>query len=219
MTCLADIIVVQEGRIECLLDSQSHTLGPFSVAGVDDSYTAISQGRIDVSEVEVDRTGDIHQVGDTACGIAQRIVRLGEGFGDGEVLVHLDEALVVDDEEGIDALAHLLDPFECLEDLSRTLKEEGDRDDTDSQQARLHGDLADDGRCTRTRTTTHTSGDEDHTRIALDEGITDSLLTLESSFLSALRLGTSTETLGDGGADRDLVYHRAAVESLGICVT
>ena len=219
MTCLADIVVVQERRIECLLDSQSHTLGPFCIARVDDSDTAIAQGRIDVSEVKVDRTGDIHQVGDTTCGIAQRIVGLGEGFGDGEVLVHLDEALVVDDEEGIHTLAHLLDPFEGLEDLRRPLKEEGDRDDTDGQQTRLHGDLADNRGCTRTRTTTHTSGDEDHTRIALDEGITDRLLTLKSSFLSTLRLGASTEPLGDGGADRDLVYHRTAVERLGIGIT
>ena len=106
-----------------------------------------------------------------------------------------------------------------MEDLRRPLKEEGDRDDTDGQQTRLHGDLADDGGCTRTCTTTHTSGDEDHTRIALDEGITDRLLTLKSSFLSTLRLGASTETLGDGGADRDLVYHRTAVECLGIGIT
>jgi len=201
------------------LDSQSHTIFAFSIAGIDDGHTTTTQDGIDVGKVEVHFPCDIHQFGYTTSGITQRIVGLGEGFGYGEVLVHLDEALVIDDEESIHTLAHLLDPFEGLEDLRRPLKEEGDRDDTDSQQTRLHGDLADDGGCTRTRTTTHTSGDEDHTRLSSGESNTDLLPTLFGCIFGALRLSSSTETLSDRRADHNLILYGAMVKCLLIGIT
>ena len=93
---LADVVVVEQGRIEGFLDGKRHTLGAFGIAGVDDGHAAVAQDGVDVGEVEVHFSGDIHQVGDTACGITEGVVGLGEGSGDGEVLVDLDEALVID---------------------------------------------------------------------------------------------------------------------------
>ena len=216
---LADVVVIQEGGVQRLLDSQSHTIFAFSIAGIDDGHTTTTQDGIDVGKVEVHFPCDIHQFGYTTSGITQRIVGLGEGFGYGEVLVHLDEALVIDDEESIHTLAHLLDPFEGLEDLRRPLKEEGDRDDTDGQQTCLHSDLADDGGCTRTRTTTHTSGDEDHTRLSSGESNTDLLPTLFGCIFGALRLSSSTETLSDRRADHNLILYGAMVKCLLIGIT
>ena len=106
-----------------------------------------------------------------------------------------------------------------LEYLSRTLEEEGDRDDTDSQQARLHGDLSDDGCCTRTRTTTHTSRDEDHTRLSLGESDTYLILALFGCIFGTLRLSSSTETLSDCRADHNLILYGAMVKCLLIGIT
>ena len=106
-----------------------------------------------------------------------------------------------------------------MEDLRCPLEEEGNGDDTDGQQTRLHGDLADDGGCTSTCTTTHTSGDEDHTRLSLGESDTYLILALFGCIFGALRLSSSTETFSDRRADHDLVLYGAMVKCLLIGIT
>ena len=140
-----------------------------AVARTDDGGATIAQGGVHIVKVEVDDTLDGDQVTNTACSRRQRVIGLAERVSEVEVTVDLGQALVVDDEQGIYILTHLIGTGKCLENLLGTLKQEGDGHDTDGEHALLMGDASHNGSRTRTSATTHTSGDKHHLGVVVKE--------------------------------------------------
>ena len=93
---------------------------------------------------------------------AQGVVSLAKGVEHGEFRINLAQALVVDDQQGVHMLVHLLDTVERLVNLTVTLETEGDGDDADGEDAHLLGHPGDDRCSTRARTATHAGCDESH---------------------------------------------------------
>ena len=93
---------------------------------------------------------------------AQGVVSLAKGVEHGELRIDLAQALVVDDQQGVHMLVHLLDTVERLVNLTVTLEAEGNGDDTNSKDAHLLGHTGDDRCCTRSCTATHAGCDEGH---------------------------------------------------------
>ena len=90
------------------------------------------------------------------------VVGLAEGIEEGEVGVDLAQPLVVDDEQGIDVLRHLLHAVESLVNLAVALESEGDGDDAHGEDAHLLRHLSDDGGCAGAGAAAHAGGDEGH---------------------------------------------------------
>ena len=100
--------------------------------------------------------------GDAACGDAQGVVGFLEGREDVELGVDFAEALVVDDEQGIDVLRYLLYAVEGLVNLLVALEDKGYGDDAHGQNAHAFGLACHDGCGTGACATAHAGGDEDH---------------------------------------------------------
>jgi hypothetical protein len=70
----------------------------------------LSHDRPHVGEVEVDQARDGDQVGDPLHALAENVVRDPERLGDGRPLLdHLEQPVVLDHDQGVDAVAQVLD--------------------------------------------------------------------------------------------------------------
>ena len=177
-----NIAVLEQRRLEGILDGLRHAVLTRAIARTDDGCTTIAQGRVHIIEVKVDDTLDSDQVTDAACSRRQRVIGLAERVSEVEVTVDLGQALVVNDEQCIYILAHLVGTGKCLENLLGTLKQEGDGHDTDGEHALLMGDASHNGCRTCTCTTTHTGGDENHLSVVVKELRNLGLALLSSPF-------------------------------------
>ena len=119
---------------------------------------------------------DGDDLSDGLCGYGQRVVSLAESIEDGEFGIDLTEALIVDDQQGVDVLVHLLDTVESLVDLTVALETEGNGDNT-------HGE----------NTTSHTSRDKGHAGTIVKH-VLDVFNTLFCCQTGFLGLVTSTES-------------------------
>ena len=79
--------------------------------------------------------------GDNLCnrlgGNAQGVIGLAEGIEHGELWINLAQTLIVDHQQGVDMLLHLLYAVEGLVDLTVAFETEGDGDDTNGQNTQL----------------------------------------------------------------------------------
>ena len=107
-------------------------------------------------------------------GDRERVVGLSEGIEKREFGVDFAQSLVVDDEQGVDVLRHLLHAVECLVNLAVAFEAEGDGDDAHGEDAHLLRLLCDDGCCAGASATAHAGGDEGHAR-AIVEHVVDVL--------------------------------------------
>ena len=219
MPSLVDAVVVQQRRVQSVVDSGHHTTRAFAVACVDYRHTPASQCGLYIGEVEVNLPRSIYHVRDATCGIAEGVVCLLEGVIHRVVRIDLYEALVVDDKEGVHTLSHLLHPIESLQNLPLALEEKGDRYNADGQKACLHGDTTDDGSSPCTCTPPHPCGDEDHSGVALGKRLLDDLVALLGSCSGSFGFISCTQALCYAGADDDALGDGTLAESLSIGVT
>ena len=167
----------------------------------------------DIGKVEVDEAGVADEVGNGLHRLTQHIVRDLKGVGEGDLLIgRMLEALVGDNDEGIDLALQLLDALFGLLHPAAALKAERLGDDADGQDALLAGDLGHDGRAARAGAAAHAGGDEHHV------GILQRLGDLGAALLRALaaHLGIAARALAVGQllADLDLIGSAGNVERL-----
>ena len=118
------------------------------------------------------------------------------------LLDHLEQAVVLDHDQRVDAVAQRLDPCLGLLGAQLALERERPRDDADGERAELAADLGDDRRAARAGAAALAGGDEDHVR-ALER-----LLQLVAALLRGgeadLRVGAGAEPARRLRADVDL---------------
>src|SRR5215212_9684374 len=126
---------LQQGRGDGLL-GRGH--GPVLAAGLPDAHeggAGLAHGGPHVGEVEVDQPGDGDQVGDALHTLEQDLVGELEGVQHrGGALGHLEQAVVGDDDEGVDFLLEALDALVGLGRAALALEGERPGDHADGQR-------------------------------------------------------------------------------------
>ena len=91
-----DVVVVQQWRVQCIVDSLLHTAFAFAITCAHNGHSAVFKHRLDIVEVEIDKS----MVGDYLCNAlrcnAQCIVGLAECIENCKVGINLPQAFVVD---------------------------------------------------------------------------------------------------------------------------
>src|SRR5262245_36184280 len=106
----------------------------------------VAHDRAHVGEVEVDKTGAGDRVGDALHALAEDVVRDPERLPYGGLLLdHLQQAVVLDHDQGVDAVAEVLDAELGLFRAAATLEAERPGDDADGQGLELAPELGHDG--------------------------------------------------------------------------
>ena len=77
-----DVVIVEQRRVQRVVDSLLHAAFSLAVAGAHDSYAAVFQYGLDVVEVKVDKSVDGYYLGNTLGSNAQRVVGLAESVED-----------------------------------------------------------------------------------------------------------------------------------------
>ena len=171
-----------------------YTAFALAVARTHDGHATVLEHSLDVIEVEVDET----VVGDDLCdrlgSHAERVVSLLEGAEHGEVRINLAEAFVVDDEQSVHVLRHLLHAVERLVYLALALEAERYGDDTYGEDAHLLRYSCDDRCGTRSGSATHSCRDESHLG-AVVEHFLDGVDAVLGSLTCLGGLVASTESL------------------------
>src|SRR5690606_20432861 len=130
--------------------------------------------RLDVGEVEVDETRGRDEVGDALHTGEEHLVGGGERLDHRDAAVaDLEQAVVGDDDEGVDLFLQLLHARLGLALAAAAFEGEGLGDHTDGEGTDRLGDPRDDGGATGTGTATLPRGDEDH--VGAREGLLDLL--------------------------------------------
>ena len=157
-----DVAVVEQGRVERIFDGPLHTSLSLAVACAHDGHATVFEHGLHVVEVEVYESVVGDDLSNALCCHAQGVVGLAEGIEHGELGVDGTQTLVVDDEQGVDMLRHLLHAVERLVDLAVALEAERYGHDAHGEDAKLLGDACYDGRCTCACAASHASCDERH---------------------------------------------------------
>ena len=109
------------------------------------------------------RPGHGDQVGDPLHALAEDVVRHPERVDDRRLLLDdLEQAVVLDHDQRVDAVAEVLDPELGLLRALAALEDERLRDDADRERAELAGELGDDRRAAGAGAAALAGGDEDH---------------------------------------------------------
>jgi len=145
--------------------------------------------------------------------VVGRLERLGQC---GPLLDDGDEPVVGDHDDGVDVLLEVAEAVVGVGLAARAFDQKRPGADGHGQGAEAPGDLGDDGRCARTRSTAQAAGEEDHIRPV--QGHHDLLLALLGGSAADLRVATGAKPLGQAHADLELVVGLDPVQSLGIGV-
>ena len=178
----------------------------FSPRGAADAHqrrAGVAHDRPHVGEVEVDDAGHGDQVGDALDALAEDVVGDPERLGHRRPLLdHLQQAVVLDHDQRVDAVAQVLDALLGLLRALAALERERLRDDADGQRLELAAELGDDRRAARAGAAALAGGDEDHV------GALERLLQLVAALLRGrepdCRVGAGAEAAGRLRADVDL---------------
>ena len=166
--------------------------------------SGVLHDRADVGEVEVDQARHGDEVGDALHALAQDVVDHAERLRHGRrALDDLEQTVVLDDDERVDALAQRLDPLLGLVGTELALEAEGSRHDADGERADLATDVRDDGCAARARASTFAGRDEDHVRAL--ERFLELVATLLGGGLPDPRVGACAEPPRGARADVDLL--------------
>ena len=172
---------------------------------------------LDVVEVDVDETGGRDELGDALDALKKNLVGLLEGVNDGDVLVgDLQEAVVGDDDEGVDFLAQRLDTVLGLGRAAAPLEGEGTGDHTDGQRTDALGQAGDDRSRAGAGATPLARGDEDHVRSV--KGLTDFRLVVLSGLAADRRVGSCPQAPGQVSPDVELDVSVGHEQRLGVGV-
>ena len=167
----------------------------------------------DVCEVQVDESRNVDQAGDALNALAQHVVSGLEGVHQGDLLLADElQALVGNDDQGVDVHHQGGDALLGLRHLALALKGEGLRDDADGQDTQVMGRLGHDRGSARAGAAAHAGGDKDHLRTLQRVG--DLVLALLGGALADLRVSTGTAALGQLGTKLDLLGGLGVEQSL-----
>ena len=163
----------------------------------------VAHDRAHVGEVEVDEPRHGDQVGDPLHALAEDVVGHPERLEDrSRLLDHLQQPVVLDHDQRVDAVAKVLDADLGLVGAALALEGERLRDDADGQRLELATELGNDRRGAGPRATALTGGDEDHV------GALERLLQLVAALLRGgeahLGVRAGAEPARRLGADVDL---------------
>ncbi len=128
----------------------------------------------------------------------------------------MEQAVVLDDDERVDALAQRLDPALGLIRAQLALEAERSRDHAHRQGADLAADLGDHGRAAGTGATALACRDEDHVRAL--QRLLELVAALFGRGASHLRVGAGAETARRARADVDLHVRLGHEERLRVGV-
>ena len=130
-----------------------------------------SQRGLHVAEVEVDVALHGDELRYRFGGVAQNLVGALKTLLDGDVRVgiHVADALVVDDEQGVDVLPHLGHALQRLDNLVFLLKEERDGHDANGEDALFLGDARHHGGCSCACSTAHSGRNKHHLRAIVEQ--------------------------------------------------
>ena len=141
----------------------------YAHADAEQRAAGVAHDRAHVGEVEVDQTGERHEIRNALYALAQHVVGDAEGLDHGCLLVeHGQQAVVGHDDQRVDLLRERVDAARCLLAAARALEVERLGHDCDRERADFLSDARDDRRCPRACPTAGAGGDEDHVR-ALQE--------------------------------------------------
>ena len=141
------------------------------------------------------RPGQRDQVGDALDALTQDVVGDAERFDHRGVAVeHGQQAVVRDDDQGVDLLRQRLDPGLGLVAAARALELERPRDDADRQRADLAGDLGDHRRCAGAGAAAGAGGDEHHVGAAQQR--LDLVVLVARGLPAEIRVGARAEPTG-----------------------
>ncbi len=101
-------------------------------------------------------------------GDAKSVVGLVESIEYAHLGVNFAQSLVVDYEQRIHVLCHLLNPIESLVDLACALEAERDGDDAHREDAHVLANAGYHGSCASARATAHARRDERHARAVVE---------------------------------------------------
>jgi hypothetical protein len=170
------------------------------------SFGPVMLSRIPVApsiEVEVDEPRHRDQVGDPLHALAEDVVRHPERLHDRRLLLdHLEEPVVLDHDQRVDAVAEGLDAALRLLGAPASLEGEGPGDDTDGERVQLTGELGEDRRAPGSRAAALAGGDEDHVRAL--ERFLQLVAALVRGGLAHHGIGACAEPARDLRADVDL---------------
>ena len=161
--------------------------------------------------------GSVDQVGDALDALAQDVVGDLEGLDHRGLLVeHLEQAVVGDDDQGVDLGGEFFDPLLGLAAAAAALEAERLGDDADRQRADLAGEAGDDRGGAGAGAAAGTGGDEDHVG-ALQQAL-DLVLLLEGGAVADLGVGAGAEAARLLVADVDGDVSDAELQRLKIGV-
>ena len=211
-----------DGDVEELVGDRlfSGFLGAVFAAGATDCHqrsAAFGHDGFDVSEIEVDKTGDGDDLGDALHTLAQHIICGAEGILQRGFLIRdLQQAVIGDDDEGIGMFLEAGNTlFGCLEAFL-TFKGEGAGDHANGQCADFAGDLSNDGGCAGAGAAAHAGGDEYH--VTALKGFVQFLRGFLGGFAADLRIAAGAETLGGLVANAHFELGVGVDERLGVGV-
>ena len=165
---------------------------PCAHADAEQRPAGVGHDRAHVGEVEVDHRRQGDQVGDPLHALAQHVVGDLEGLDHRGLLVeHLEQAVVGDDDQGVDLGGELLDALAGLVAAAGALEAERLGDDADGERADLAGEAGDDRGGAAAGATAGAGGDEDHVG-ALQQAL-DLVLLLEGGAVADLGVGAGAE--------------------------
>ena len=195
--------VVEQRRVQGILDSLLHTVHPLPQSGADDGHTAILQRLLHIGKVDVDGAVLADNLHDAARGHGERVVGHGERVE--QLLSGIDgaQAFIVHNHQRVDILAYGVHAVERLKNLGTTLEHKGNRHDADGEDAHLLGHARHHGAGSRAGAAAHTGRDEHHLR-AVVEQFAYVLNAFFGRLLGLLRVVARAQSLSDARAQLQL---------------
>ena len=165
---LADVAAVEQRRVQRILDGPLHASFAAGPSHRHDCTAAVAHGRFHIPEVKVNPPVAVHrdQFRDSYHGILQDIVSPCKRIlhRDRRVGIHVAKPLIIDNQNGIHVLPHLIHPLQRPDNLLLLFKAEGNRHDTNRQQPHLAGHARHHWSRPRARSAAHAGSDEHHLR-------------------------------------------------------
>ena len=165
-----------------------------------------------VFKVNVQQAWHIDDFGDTADGVLQHVIGMGEGFVLPDVIAqNFEQFLVQNDDQGVNVGFEFGQTGICIVHAASAFEVERLGHHTHSEDAHFFGDTCDHGGSARSGATTHTGGDEEHVRTF--DRATDIRLSQFGGFAAFVGFAACAQA---GATELDNFVGRAAAQSLGI---
>ena len=194
-----------------------HAVWAFAVSYRNKRRAAVAQTGVHVVHIDVDVRYGGHHVRDCACCRGEDIVGFGESFVPVEFGIYFAEAVVVDNQKGIDVLLKTCGACYGAVYLVHTFEEERNGDNAYREDSFLLGHAGDNRCAAGACASAHAGGDKHHLHIAGEQ-----LLYLgyafEGRLLAHFGFSSGTETACDLRAEKHLRGYGYGVEGLFIGV-